>query len=150
MGSSICVLPAGVIDQPPFSWEVAAGLPGVTEFGTDPYWQAFGIESTEERDPFIDAQAGAAIRASRQAGVPCMLWIQAFRVAASREADLIEGARRIIKHGPETVAIWGYEACAHMSELACERPTTVWQRLIDLVRPGRCMDIEPPSCGGRA
>ncbi|MFC1573089.1 hypothetical protein ACFL6M_05765, partial [Candidatus Eisenbacteria bacterium] len=36
--SSVCVLPRGVLDQPAIDWNEIAALPGVEEFGTDPYW----------------------------------------------------------------------------------------------------------------
>lgn len=135
LASSICVLPAGVIAQPPVPWDEVARLPGVTEFGTDPYWLAFGIEGEGERDRFIDEQCAAAFAACRGAGVECMLWLQAFRIPADREDDLIAGSRRLVAHRADTVAIWGFEACAHMSAIACERSATVWRQLIELVRP---------------
>ena len=134
LASSICVLPQGVIDQPPLDWDELAGLPGVTEFGTDPYWQAFGIDTPEERDAFIDRHATAALGAAHRAGVECLLWLQAFRVPAGREEDLFAGTRRLLAHQPDCVAIWGFEACAHMSTLACGNPDRVWHGLIDLVR----------------
>lgn len=134
LGSSICVLPAGVAEQPPVDWDALARLPGVVEFGTDPYWQAFGITSPEERDRFVDAQSSAALATSRGAGVDCMLWLQAFRVPADREEDLFAGSRRVLAQAPETVALWGFEACAHMSGIACERPEIVWTRLLEEAR----------------
>jgi hypothetical protein len=133
--SSICVLPAGVADQPPLDWAAVARLPGVAEFGTDPYWQAFGITAPAERDHFIDAQSSTALTVCREAGIACMLWLQAFRVPAGGEEDLLEGSRRVAAHRPDTVALWGFEACAHMSAIACERPATVWRNLLELLRP---------------
>jgi hypothetical protein len=134
LASSVCVLPQGVSGQPALDWDAIARLPGVAEFGTDPYWIAFRIDQPAARDRFIDLNCQAAQRACRGAGIPDMLWIQAFRIPRDREADLFEGTRRLIGHGPQTAAIWGFEACAHMSDLASERPAAVWQGLIDLCR----------------
>jgi hypothetical protein len=136
LASSVCVLPQGVSGQPALDWGSIAGLPGVAEFGTDPYWDAFRMLEPAARDRFIDVNAEAARRACRAARIPCMLWVQAFRIPRDREADLFEGTRRLLAHSPEAVAIWGFEACAHMSELASERPEIVWQGLIDVLRAG--------------
>jgi hypothetical protein len=131
--SSICVLPHGTMDQPSISWAELASLPGVGEFGTDPYWQAFGFTRPDERDRFIDENARAAKAAAKQAGSETMLWIQAFRVPAAGEDDLLEGAERLVGHAPDAVAIWAFEACAHMSALACENPRRIWRRLVNLL-----------------
>ncbi|MBM3316344.1 MAG: hypothetical protein FJY75_00685 [Candidatus Eisenbacteria bacterium] len=151
MRSSICVLPDGVAEQPALDWNEIARLPGVVEFGTDPYWQAFGISDPAARDRFIDAQASAALEACRSAGVACMLWLQAFRVTAEGEEDLFAGSRRLLAHGPDTAAVWGFEACAHMSAIACERPAVVWRRLLELLRPegpgAHGASAGRPSCG---
>jgi hypothetical protein len=141
--SSVCVLPQGMTDQPELPWDAIAALPGLAELGTDPYWQAFGMQTPEERDRFIDQNAGAAMEAARQAGVKTMLWVQAFRIPRDREEDLLEGTRRLMAHRPETIAIWGFEACAHMSSLACDRSEVVWQRLVDLLQPA----LESPEHG---
>jgi hypothetical protein len=132
--SSICVLPRDTLGQPPLDWAEIAALPGVGEFGTDPYWQAFGIEERDARDAFIDTNAVAAHEAAERAGVPVMLWLQAFRIEAAKEQDLQDGTRRLLQHAPQTVAIWGFEACAHMSSLACDHPRRVWRSLIRLCR----------------
>ncbi len=132
--SSICVLPLGVLDQPVLDWKPFAGLPGVELFGTDPYWQAFGIDDAADRDRFIDTNCSLAQAAAREAGVATMLWIQAFRVPVERQADLLEGARRLLGNAPDLAAIWGFEACAHMSELACGQAYEFWERLLELVR----------------
>jgi hypothetical protein len=132
LGSSVCVLPLDVSGQPALDWDAIARLPGVGEFGTDPYWQAFRISGADARDRFIDLNCEAARRACRAVGIPCMLWLQAFRIPQAGEADLFAGTRKLLAHRPETVAIWGFEACAHMSELAAERPAVVWPGLIEL------------------
>ncbi len=132
--SSVCVLPRDTLDQPPLDWKRIARIPEVREFGTDPYWQAFGIRGPKARNAFVDDNATAALAAARAGNAECMLWVQAFRVPAAGEDDLLEGARRLAAHRPETIAIWGFEACAHMSELACARPERVWRRLVSALR----------------
>jgi hypothetical protein len=137
LGSSICLLPQGVPLGVEQDWPSVATIPGVTEFGTDPYWHAFHMEGDEARDAFIDLNARAARAAARAAGIPVMMWVQAFRLPASAERDLLEGTRRLLDHAPETVALWGFEACAHMSELACENPGRVWRGLVSTIRSRR-------------
>ncbi|MBD3236841.1 MAG: hypothetical protein GF330_09065 [Candidatus Eisenbacteria bacterium] len=133
LASSICVLPQGMTDQPRLPWDRIAALPGLAEFGTDPYWEAFGKTTPEERDAFIDQSAGAARDAARAAGVASMLWVQAFRIPHTGEEDLLTGVRRLASHRPDTIAVWSFEACAQMSSLSCERPEVVWRALVDLL-----------------
>jgi len=132
--SSLCLLPHGLMDQPPLDWDEIAAWEHVHEFGTDPYWQAFGVATPEERRAFLKVHAGEAMRTCRQAGIPAMLWVQAFKIPAAREEDLVAGARELLRYAPETVALWGFEACAHMSAIACERPESVWNALIRVFR----------------
>ncbi|MFH1143238.1 MAG: hypothetical protein V1774_01680 [Candidatus Eisenbacteria bacterium] len=134
--SSLCALPQGLLDQPPVEWDRLLAAAQVHEFGTDPYWQAFGVNDPRERRRFIDEHAGAAVSACRRAGIASMLWIQAFRITGDREQDLLAGTRELLRHAPGTVALWGYEACAHMSALACQRPAEVWNALIEVIRSG--------------
>jgi len=65
-----------------------------------------------------------------------MLWVQAFRIRAAEEADMVAGVRELLRYAPDTVALWGFEACAHMSSLACERPAAVWDALLRALRDG--------------
>ncbi len=137
LGSSICLLPQGIPLEVEQDWATVAAIPGVTEFGTDPYWHAFHMEGVAARNTFIDLNARAAREAARAVGVPVMLWLQAFRIPASAERDLLEGTRHLLTHAPDAVAIWGFEACAHMSDLACENPQRVWRGLVRAVRAAR-------------
>jgi len=136
LSSSVCLLPRGFVEQPPLDWERIAALEAVDEFGTDPYWQAFGIKGAEARARFFEEQAGPAARICRQAKIPSMLWVQAFRIRAAEEADMVAGVRELLRYAPDTVALWGFEACAHMSSLACERPAAVWDALLRALRDG--------------
>ena len=135
LSSSVCVLPSGFVEQPPLDWAYIAGLEAVDEFGTDPYWQAFD-QTGEKRAPFIDEHAGRAIRVCREARIPAMLWVQAFRIRATEEEEMVAGVRDLLRHAPDTVAIWGFEACAFMSSLSSERPAIVWDALIRALHEG--------------
>jgi hypothetical protein len=95
------------------------------------------MDGAEARDAFIDLNANAAHAAASAVGVPVMLWLQAFRVPAEAERDLLAGTRRLLEYAPDTVAIWGFEACAHMSALACENPQRVWLGLVRTIRAAR-------------
>lgn len=143
LGSSICVLPQGTLGQPPLAWAELARLSGVEIFGTDPYWHAFGVTEAGARDRFIDLNAKAARDAARPAGADTMLWIQAFRIPAGAQDAVIEGTRRLLAHQPDRTAIWGFEACAHMSELACGNAPALWQRFLELIAETRAGHAGP-------
>lgn len=132
--SSICVMPQGMAGQPGLDWQKIAALPGLSEFGTDPYWQAFNIRELGSRDRFIDENSLAARQVSTDNRIESMLWTQAFRVKAGDEDDQIDGTKRMLSHKPDTLAIWGFEACAFMSTLACGNADRLWRGLIDLYR----------------
>ena len=65
-----------------------------------------------------------------------MMWVQAFRIRADEEDGMLAGVRRLLAHAPDTIAIWGFEACAQMSCLACEDSARVWRKLVKLLRTG--------------
>lgn len=134
LASSICVLPQGMTDQPHLPWDAIAALPGLVEFGTDPYWEAFGKTAPEQREVFIDQSAAAVTAAAATANVATMLWVQAFRISRRAEEDLLRGVRHLAAHHPDTIAVWGFGACAQMSSLACERSEVVWRDLVGLLR----------------
>ncbi len=146
--SSVCLLPHAATIATEMDWSAVAAIPGVSEFGTDPYWHAFHVTGEQERDAFIDRHTRSAQEAARAAGIPVMIWVQAFRLPAEAQKDAIAGTRRLLTHEPDVVAIWGFEACAHMSELACGEAPRLWRRLVKTIRDHR--DRTAPSArGGR-
>ncbi|MBP6876146.1 MAG: hypothetical protein KBD56_08755 [Candidatus Eisenbacteria bacterium] len=140
--SSVCVLPHGFLEQPALDHDALLADGRIHEFGTDPYWDAFGMHTPEERRRFVETHAGEALRICRRAQIPSMLWVQAFRIPAAREAELFAGTRELLQYAPDTIAIWGFEACAHMSAIACERPAAVWNGLIDALHDAQ-RDLGP-------
>ncbi len=58
------------------------------------------------------------------------LWIQAFQIPAGREPEITLAIRAAAAVGIETIAVWGFEACAAMSSLGCERPAVAWKAVL--------------------
>ncbi len=134
--SSVCVLPEGVNDQPHLDWEKIGSLKGLEGFGTDPYWEAFGFTDREGRRLFLERNAGRAVAVATARGLESMLWVQAFKIPASREQSLLEGVSELLAYSPDVIALWGFECCAHMSYIACERPEDLWERLLECLLGG--------------
>jgi N-acetylmuramic acid 6-phosphate etherase len=124
--NTICLLPAvegahGIRD-----WDAVASLPGVSVFGTDPYWQLF----REPAGEFVGRFASLAARAAERAGVVPELWVPAFRLTRADIPDLEAAVAAARAAGIGRLWVWGYEACRHMSSLATPDSSAVWEAAV--------------------
>lgn len=151
LGNAICLLPVdtggGKSEKGEWGdervWEEIASLDSIDVFGTDPYWFHF----SREMEPFVREWASRVHDLCGRHGKESQIWVQAFRVPAGREAELKAAAFLASDIGIDSLAAWGYEGCAAMSSLACDRPEVVWQILsetFDLLRRGE----KAPARGG--
>lgn len=138
LGNAICLLPVDMgtesreeIEWPQQGlWERIAALGSIDLFGTDPYWFHF----CRDMEPFVGEWAGRVRDLCVRHGKESQIWVQAFRVPRGRESEVRDAAFLASEMGIESLAAWGYEGCAAMSSLACDRPEVVWQILCETFR----------------
>ncbi|MFZ4599705.1 MAG: hypothetical protein ACOYNN_13755 [Terrimicrobiaceae bacterium] len=55
-----------------------------------------------------------------------VMWAMAFRIPKGFENDLAAALKGCAVAGADWVGAWGFDACSHVSAIACERPEKVW------------------------
>ncbi len=106
-----CLLPTqspliGITD-----WEKIAAIPEVDVVATDPYWFHSGLDRDQGLSFFREV-GGRAVELARRHGKKSQLWLQAFRVPAGREAELLDGVRAAEVLGVDSVFAWPYRGGA--------------------------------------
>jgi len=121
--TATCVMPT---DEP--AWEVTARIAALDTFGTDPYWECFGQDMR-----WVSEKTRAAVELSRRYGKRSLMWLQAWRMPAGREAEIEAAARAIAAEGPDAIYAWGFRAGEGTNE-ACEDPAAAWAAVVRAYR----------------
>jgi hypothetical protein len=106
---------------------------GLRNLGTGLFW----FLRRETFDDAITRFGDLVIPTTRDCGIDNHVWIQGFQVPSGRESEITEAIVAASRLMPEVIAIWGFEGCAAMSSLACERPDVAWRcflRGMEIVR----------------
>lgn len=124
--SVVCLLPddraEGATD-----WKAVARARGLDNLGTGPYWALRG----EQARDCVTGFGQQAVAAASQAGLRSHVWIQGFQIPAGREQEITTAVLAAARTGTDVIAVWGFEACAAMSALACERPHEAWRAFLE-------------------
>ena len=123
----LCLLPE---DINKYNWIAsieAANIYGLTNLGTDPFWLSRG----EEPEYSISRFGGTVMSAAAKLGIKSHLWIQGFKIPSGREAEITRAVLAAGRLLPNVIAIWGFDGCAAMSSVACQRPHRAWQAFLD-------------------
>ncbi len=127
--NTICLLPFEDFRGGIGDWKRIASMPDVDTISTDPYWIAF----EQPRNGFFIDTVRRLVTLARDYEIDAQLWLQAFKLPAGTERDIVEGLEQAVEHGIEDAAFWGYGACAHMDGLACENPRAAWETICESV-----------------
>jgi hypothetical protein len=71
---------------------------------------------------------------SRKYRKPLLMWVKGFRVPAGYEQDVVEAIRGAVDGGADWTAMWGFEACKHISSIACRNSDEVWRLMGETFR----------------
>lgn len=116
--NSVCLLPEA---DEAFLAKVAS-LPGLEVIGTDPYGVLFG----KPLEPFIKEETRKMQRAAEKFGKRVQIWSQAFRVPHEKHKAVVKAMDIPLKMGVDSIAVWGYKACKHISSIASEGADELW------------------------
>ncbi len=128
--NAVCPLPHDGDPLRRAAWRACARAPRLASFGTTPFWALRG----EAPEACVGVYAAEVAEVAAGAGTSGHVWIQGFRIPAGREEDIARGMRAAAAQAIEVIAFWGFEACAAMSALACERPERAWSTFIQTIR----------------
>ena len=122
MRNAVCIMPPESTNPGFRDWDRAASIPGLDDFGTDPYWFSFGGTAAE----YVGRHAKATVEVATRHGLDHHVWIQAFGVPAGREGEIALAVDAAVDAGARNIAAWSYDGCAAMSTCACEDPAAAW------------------------
>jgi hypothetical protein len=125
----VCVLPSTLKRNDTFQCHEIAGLEGVMNIGSTPFWGMQGADP----EKYVTLIGRELIKVASRTRVQTHLWIQGFRISAGREEEIRRAAIAAGQLGIDVIAIWGFDACASMSFLSCERPQMAWSAFLKAI-----------------
>lgn len=120
--NAICIMPPEASNPGFRDWDRAAGIRGLDDFGTDPYWYSFRGDAAA----YVGGHARRTVEVAQRHGLDHHVWIQAFEVPAGREGEIGVAIDAAVAAGATNLAVWSYDGCSAMSSCECERPDVVW------------------------
>lgn len=139
VGNAVCFLPRNehhpsVADN----WEAIASIPTISNVGTDPYWLFSGAGRTVEN--YVKPMSERVMNVARAHGKDAHLWLQGFRIPTGREHELIDAVEAMAATGCRNIAVWGFDACKHLSWIRPDNPELVWETVAEAFR--RVKDLQ--------
>jgi len=71
---------------------------------------------------------------SRKYKKPLLMWVKGFLVPKGYEKDVVDAIRGAVDAGADWTAMWGFEACKHVSDKACGDADKVWRLMGETFR----------------
>jgi hypothetical protein len=128
--TALCLLPFQDPEHGVMHWEKVAAIKGLDIVGVTPFYALW----KKELEAFVGSFAAKVVDLCRSSGKEAQVWLQAFLVEAGREHELRQAAQVAWRAGVRNIAAWGFQGCAHMSALRCQRPEVVWRVLGETFR----------------
>lgn len=123
--NSLCVLPHRGAQQGSGTWERLAGMPGLSIFGSDPYWEVF----KEPLEPFVGGTSREVKKICAQHKLDPQMWLQGYGFPSGREHEIVEAVDVMLREGIRDIAVWGFDACRHLSWIRPADPDLVWTKI---------------------
>ena len=108
-------------------WKEISRLQDVDILSTDPYGILFNIPV----ESFVRDYGQKVSRLSERHQKESEIWIQAFRIPKGAEMEVVKSIETAADCQPHRIAVWSYQGTSCMSELSCEEPEIVWEKIRD-------------------
>ncbi|MBN1901721.1 hypothetical protein JW926_10400 [Candidatus Sumerlaeota bacterium] len=118
--NSLCILPGSTVKDEWFQ-ELAA-MENLDNFGTDPYWYALKKEVKQ----YVGDFSRKVNKVCREMNREGHIWIQGFKVPGGREEEIQTAVKEAVQSGIRNLAVWGFDACSHISSIAPDNPEKTW------------------------
>ncbi|MBU1023503.1 hypothetical protein KKB99_04355 [bacterium] len=128
--NTVCLLPKEFAQNDPLEWSEIASLENVDVISTDPYW----FIGSRDVNQFVKSYSGKIKELADKNGIDAQIWIQGFRVPSGKENEIATAIEIAVNEGINNLAIWGFNACSHMSYLKCDNPELVWETAVESFR----------------
>ena len=125
--NNLCLLPHEEGEEGATAgWDEFAALEGLTVFGTDPYFQLFKKDMN-----YLEKFSKKALDSAEAHNRECQIWFQGFKIPDGQEERQAEAIQRCYDLGVRNFAVWGFEACAHISWIRPDNPEKLWKLFVD-------------------
>lgn len=121
----LCVLPLRDESHSTANWHKLAGIPNLDIFGTDPYWFAFNKDMNE----FVGSACDLINEVCDMHKLDAQMWLQGYKTPAGREEEMVEAVQLMKDKGIKDIAVWGFNACGHISYIQPENPKLAWETI---------------------
>ncbi len=128
--NALCVLPNKDPEHSTANFERMAAIPHLDIFGTDPYWVSFKKDLRQ----FVGDNSREVVELCARNGLEPQIWIQNFHVPAGREQEIVEATELIAECGVRNIAVWGFDACRHISWIRPGNPDLAWEKTKEAYR----------------
>lgn len=127
--NAICFAPPTLSSSTPAIWHEIAAAPAIDILGVTPYW------GLVEEDPFtyVTKWSNEIVELSTQHGKTAQVWLQGFGFKRGKEIEIRLAGKAIEQSKVESVAIWGYKGCHHMSKLRSIDSIKSWDMLKEVM-----------------
>ncbi len=116
--NAVCILPEA---DEGFLTKIAS-LPSLEVLATDPYGVLFGKPLKD----YVKNETRKLQRAAEKFGKNVQIWSQAFKVPREKHEEVVDAMSIPLEMGVDSIAVWGFKACKHISSIACESPDDLW------------------------
>ncbi|GAB4321256.1 MAG: hypothetical protein Kow0059_15870 [Candidatus Sumerlaeia bacterium] len=139
--NSLCLFPTKHDAENIRHWEQYVAMPELDNFGSDPYWAGAGHSPRE----FVGKYSRGVLDLCREYGKDHHIWIQGFKIPAGAEEDVRAAIHTAVEAGVEDLAVWGFDACRHISSIRCGDSDRVWAIVCEEFR--RLQNRQPVRTG---
>ncbi|MBI4008325.1 MAG: hypothetical protein HY354_07480, partial [Planctomycetes bacterium] len=80
---------------------------------------------------FVGTVSRQVIDLCKKYNKEAQIWIQGFRVPSGKENEVSEAIQTAYDAGIRNIATWSFEAGACMSYIKSERPSIVWEKVVE-------------------
>lgn len=123
--NALCVLPLRSAEHSTANWERLASIPHLDIFGTDPYWYAFKKDMRE----FVGDSSRLVKEICDKRNLEAQVWLQGYLVPSGREQELVDAVELMAQCGVRNIAVWGFDACRHISWIRPDNPDLAWDKI---------------------
>ncbi|MBI2560454.1 MAG: hypothetical protein HYW14_04900 [Planctomycetes bacterium] len=128
--NSICIFPTNEPKYGIYEWEEVLKIKNIDVFGSDPYWLCFNKKVKD----FVGTVSRQVIDLCKKYNKEAQIWIQGFRVPSGKENEVSDAIQVAYDTGIRNIATWSFEAGACMSYIKSERPSIVWENIVEKYR----------------
>ncbi len=118
-------------------WKEAASAPDLDIFGCDPYWR---WRSRQDPEAHVKDFSKRVIDATKPFNKQTQIWIQAMRLPAQAESEILRACQAARDEGISHLAAWSYDGGELLDTVLSERPQEVWdtvQKAYNIIRAQR-------------